>query len=96
MRKKNTQKLDEVINSYLDKLDIHGKLKEVRLIRSWEETVGKLISKKTDKIYIKDRKLFVYLNSSIARNELSMLKDSLLEHLNEAAGGKIIDDIILK
>ena len=96
MRKKNTQKLDEVINSYLDKLDIHGKLKEVRLIRSWEETVGKLIAKKTDKLYIKDRKLFVHMNSSIARSELSMLKDSLLEHLNNAAGEKIIDDIILK
>jgi predicted nucleic acid-binding Zn ribbon protein len=96
MRKKNTQKLDEVINSYLEKLDINGKLKEVKLIRSWDEIVGKLIAKKTEKIYIKDRKLFVHLNSSIARNELSMLKDSLLDHLNKAAGDEVIDDIILR
>ncbi len=96
MRKKNTQKLSDVVDSYLKAMDIDGKLKEVRLIRSWEEIVGKLIAKKTDNIYIKERKLFVHLNSSIARNELSMLKDSLIEHLNEKAGDKVIDDIILK
>jgi predicted nucleic acid-binding Zn ribbon protein len=96
MRRKNTQKLDEVIDAYLKKLDIDGKLKEVKLIRSWEEIVGKLIARKTEKLYIKNRKLFVHLNSSIARNELSMLKDALLEKLNEKAGEKIIDEIILR
>ncbi|MFO8235908.1 MAG: DUF721 domain-containing protein [Bacteroidales bacterium] len=96
MRRKNTQKLDEIIDSYLKQMDIDGKLKEVKITSSWEEIVGKLIARKTDKLYIKDRKLFVYLNSSIVRNELSMLKDSLLGELNKKAGDTVIDDIILK
>ena len=96
MRKNNTQKLGDVIQSYIDALDINGKLKEVRLIRSWEEMVGKIIARKTEKIYIKDHKLFVHLNSSIARNELSMLKDSLIHRLNEKAGEEIITDIVLR
>jgi predicted nucleic acid-binding Zn ribbon protein len=96
MRKNNTQKLGDVIQSYIDALDINGKLKEVRLIRSWEEMVGKIIARKTEKIYIKDHKLFVHLNSSIARNELSMLKNSLIHRLNEKAGEEIITDIVLR
>ncbi|MFP4018201.1 MAG: DUF721 domain-containing protein [Bacteroidales bacterium] len=96
MRRKNTQRLDEIINSYLKQMDLDGKLKEVKLTSSWEEIVGKLIARKTDKIFIKDRKLFVYLNSSIVRNELSMLKDSLIDELNKKAGDSVIDDIILK
>ncbi|MFP4046307.1 MAG: DUF721 domain-containing protein [Bacteroidales bacterium] len=96
MRRKNTQRLDEIISSYLKQMDIDGKLKEVKVTSSWEEIVGKLIARKTDKIFIKDRKLFVYLNSSIVRNELSMLKDSLIDELNKKAGDSVIDDIILK
>jgi predicted nucleic acid-binding Zn ribbon protein len=96
MRKNNTEKLGKVIEDYIEALDVKGKLKEVRLIRSWEEIVGKTIAKKTDNIYIKDGKLFVEMNSSIARNELSMLKTSLIGRLNEKAGSKVISDIIIK
>jgi len=96
MRRKNTQKLNEVIEKYLDALDIDGKLKEVRLIRSWENVVGTMISRKTERIFIKEGKLFVYMNSSIARSELAMVKDSLLERLNQEAGDQVITDIVLK
>jgi len=96
MRRKNTQKLNEVIEKYLESLDIDDKLKEVRLIRSWKDVVGTLIARKTNRIFIKDGKLFVYMDSSIARNELSMVKDSLVERLNRNAGGQVINDIILR
>ena len=96
MRRKNTQKLNEVIEKYLEALDVNGKLKEVRLIRSWEEVVGSLIARKTDRIFIRDGVLFVYMNSSIARSELSMVRESLVEKLNQKAGGQVIRDMVLK
>jgi len=96
MRKKNTQKLDEVIKEYLKALKIDDKLKEVQLIKSWDDVVGKTIAKSTSNIYIKNRKLFVQLNSSVIRNELFMLRDGLKKALNDKAGEEIIDEIILK
>ena len=96
MRKNNTEKIGKVIQVYIEALDVKGKLKEVRLIRSWEEIVGKTIAKKTENLYIKDGKLFVEMNSSIARNELSILKSSLINRLNEKAGDTIISDIIIR
>ncbi|OFX82284.1 MAG: hypothetical protein A2W99_09520 [Bacteroidetes bacterium GWF2_33_16] len=96
MRKNNTQKIDAVVNEYLKALKIDGKLKEVRLIRSWDEIVGKTIAHSTREIFIKDRKLFVKLNSSIIRNELFLLRDGLRKALNDKAGEILIDEIILK
>lgn len=96
MRKNNTQKIEDVVNEYLKALNIDGKLKEVRLIRSWDEVVGKTIARSTREIFIKDRKLFVKLNSSIIRNELFMLRDGLKKALNDRAGEIIIDEIVLR
>ena len=96
MRKKNTQKIDEVVKEYLKALKIDDKLKEVQLIKSWDEVVGKTIARSTNKIYIKNRKLFVQLNSSVIRNELFMLRDGLKKALNDKVGEEIIDEIILK
>ena len=96
MRKKNTQKIDDVIKEYLKALKIDDKLKEVNLIKSWDEVVGKTIARSTKDIFIKDRKLFVKLNSSVIRNELFMLRDGLKKALNDRAGEELIDEIILK
>ncbi len=96
MRKKNTQKIDEVIKEYLKALKIDDKLKEVNLIKSWDDVVGKTIARSTQNIYIKNRKLFVKLNSSVIRNELFMLRDGLKKTLNDRAGEELIDEIILK
>lgn len=96
MRKKNTQKIDDVVKEYLKAFKIDDKLKEVRLIKSWDDIVGKTIARSTSNIYINNRKLFVILNSSVIRNELFMLRDGLKKALNDKAGEIIIDEIILK
>lgn len=96
MRKKNTQKIDDIVKEYLKAFKIDDKLKEVKLIKSWDDIVGKTISRSTSKIYIDNRKLFVKINSSVIRNELFMLRDGLKKALNDKAGEVIIDEIILR
>jgi len=96
MRKKNTQKLDEVIKEYLKALKIDDKLKEVELVKSWEGIVGKTISRSTQNIFVHERKLYVKLNSSVIRNELFMLREGLKKALNDKVGQSIIDEVILK
>ena len=96
MRKSNTQTLGQAIKEYLKALNIDKKINEVRLINSWEEVIGKTIAKATTNIYIKNKTLFVFLNSSVIRNELFMLKEEILKALNKKAGEKIIERIVLK
>lgn len=95
MRKSNTERINNIVDQVLKDLNIDTKLKEARLINSWQEVVGKTINSYTEKLSIKKRILYVRLNSSVVRNELYMLKDQLTDRLNEKAGDKIIDEIKL-
>jgi predicted nucleic acid-binding Zn ribbon protein len=77
-------------------MNLGGKLSEIAVINSWEEIVGKAISSRTTKIFIKDHILYVHLNSSVVRNELLMLREALREKLNKNAGSEVIIDIVLR
>jgi predicted nucleic acid-binding Zn ribbon protein len=96
MRRSKTISLAEAMKDYIREMHLEDKLQEVNLINSWEEVVGKAISSRTSKVYVKDHILYVYLNSSVARNELLMLKEALKEKLNEKAGKEVIKDIVLR
>jgi predicted nucleic acid-binding Zn ribbon protein len=96
MRRSKTITLAEAVNDYIREMNLGGKLSEVNIINSWEEIVGKAISSRTTKIFIKEHILYVHLNSSVVRNELLMLREVLKEKINEKAGSEVIRDIILR
>jgi Dna[CI] antecedent, DciA len=96
MRRSNVQNISDVVSELLKELHIDHKLKEIRLINSWEEILGKNVARATTNIFIKNRVLFVYLKSSVVRNELMMLKTGIIKALNDKAGETIVDEIILK
>ena len=96
MRRSNTQNISDVVSQLLKELHIDHKLKEIRLINSWEELLGKNVARATTNIFIKNRTLFVFLKSSFVRNELMMLKTGIIKALNDKAGETLVDDIILK
>jgi len=96
MRRSKTISLAEAINDYITEMNLGGKLSEISVISSWEEIVGKAISSRTTKIFIKDHVLHVHLNSSVVRNELLMLREALREKLNAKAGSEVIKDIVLR
>lgn len=96
MRKSNTQPLGEIIQEYLNALKINKKIKEVRVINQWEEIIGTAIAKRTDRLLIKNKILFIYMNSSVARNELMMIRDGLKRKINERAGEELIHKIVVR
>ncbi len=96
MRRSNVENISELVNQLLKDLHIDHKLKEVRLMNSWNEVLGNNVARATTKLFIKNRVLFVYLKSPVVRNELMMLKTGIIKSLNEKVGEKIIDDKVLK
>jgi predicted nucleic acid-binding Zn ribbon protein len=96
MRRSKTISLAEALNDYIKEMNLGSKLSEVAVINSWEEIVGKAISSRTTKIFIKNSVLHVHLNSSVVRNELFMLREAIREKLNQKAGSEVIKDIVLR
>ena len=96
MRRKEVKKIDTLLQQFVKSQGLEKGLAEYRLMKSWKDLLGITVAKKTKSLRIQNRKLFVTLHSSVVRNELSMIKDSLIPKLNEAAGMDVIDDVVLR
>lgn len=92
----NEKPLKQVIDSMLDAYKLKNGVNEVRIINEWENAVGSLISQKTDKIFVKRRKLYVYLSSSVIKNELVYAREEIISRLNTAIGESVIDELIVR
>lgn len=96
MRRSKEQKIDELVKLVLKEQGLDVKLKELELIKTWEKVIGKNVANATTNLYVKNRKLFVHVRSSIVRNELMLIKSGLIQALNKEVREKIIDDIIVR
>jgi predicted nucleic acid-binding Zn ribbon protein len=96
MRRSQTLNISEIVSFFLKEQGLEDKLIENRLINSWEIVLGKTIAKYTRSMYVKDRVLFVHLTSPVVKNEIMMIRDELVKRLNEKAGKKVIDKIVLR
>jgi predicted nucleic acid-binding Zn ribbon protein len=93
---KNEMSLGEAIRAYLKAMGLDKKLKEISFINSWEEVLGKSVSRVTSNIYLQNQILFVELNSSVVRHQLQMMKSGIIDALNKKAGEVMIKDIVFK
>ncbi len=96
MKRKEIQKIDSLLQKFVKANNLERGLAEYRLMKSWKDLLGITVAKKTKSMRIRNRKLFITLHSSVVRNELEMIKETLIPRLNEAAGFDVIDDIVLK
>ena len=92
--KYNEQSLGDAIREMIEAYGLEGKLSEATLVESWEKVVGKMIARHTKDVFIKRKKLFVKIDSPALKNELTYNRTTLMEALNEAAGGKVIEEIV--
>ena len=96
MQRKEVKKIDSLLQQFVKANRLERGLAEYRLMKSWKDLLGITVAKKTKSLRIQNRKLFVTLHSSVVRNELSLIKESLIPKLNEAAGMDVIDDVVLR
>jgi len=96
MERKEVKKIDSLLQQFVKSNRLEKGLAEYRLMKSWKDLLGITVAKKTKSLRIQNRKLYVTLHSSVVRNELSLIKSSLIPKLNEAAGMDVIDDVVLR
>jgi len=96
IKRDNEYTLKEVLQQLLKAYRMEDKLQEADVINAWEKVVGSIFAKHTQKLSIKNRILYVSLDSAPLRSELAMARTKLTEMLNKEAGKKVIDDIVFR
>ena len=95
-RKSNQKSLGEIIQDFLKQSGWERKLDEVNIMTEWDKVLGPSLAKYTEEVFIKNKKLYIRLNSSTLRQELSYKKSEIVKDLNAAVGKDVINDIVLK
>ena len=86
-----SQAIRELLNSYR----LTTRFDEASLVASWERLAGKPIARRTKKIYIRNKVLFVELDSPSMKHDFSLHKAQVLELFKKEFGPGIITDIIV-
>lgn len=88
--------LKEVLDDMIKEMRIGSKMDEMKVRKYWHELMGTYITNHTSKIYYKQGKLFVYLESSALKQELFMARTKIIASLNERLKENIIQEIIIR
>ena len=94
MKDNNESSLKEVLEKLFDAYGWTEKMDGVRIINSWEKVVGKIFAKHTTNLNVKNKKLYVKLDSSVLRSDLYMERSQIVKKLNDEIGKKVIEEII--
>lgn len=93
--KHEIQSMGQAIRELLNSYRLSTKFDEANLIGSWERLAGKPIARRTKKIQIRNKVLFVELDSPSLKHDFSMHKAQVLELFQKEFGAGVISDIIV-
>ena len=97
MKRKNAQSIGELLQDfYRENPELRQKILEIRVQRAWGEMLGTMVMNTTRNLYVKNRILYVSLNSSVLRSELILNKERLLIGLNKYVEADFLLDIVFR
>ncbi len=94
MRKANDKSLKEALEQMMQVYKIKRKFDETGIIAHWPQLVGKAVANRTKELFIRDKKLFLRIESSVIKNELMMMRAQIIDKINEEAQSILIEEII--
>ena len=88
--------LKKAIDQLLRAYGYQNQLDEIELLKIYEEQVGKMFVNHTKNIAFKNKVLYIQLDSSSLKQELSYVKEALAQKLNQRMGKVMVEKIIIK
>lgn len=96
MRKKDVEKISDVVSAILRMQGLETPLNEARAVNAWSEVVGERVANATGNVRIYNQVLFVEVPSSALRNNLFMQRKQLVKKINALAKSDVVTDIMFK
>jgi predicted nucleic acid-binding Zn ribbon protein len=92
--KEEFQSIGQAIRELLNSYNLSSKFDEANLLSSWERLVGKPLARRTKKVYIRNKTLFVEFDSPTIRKDFEFHKEEVLALFKKEFGEGIITGII--
>ena len=98
MRRREPVRIGELMGDFFESTPtIARKIAEAKIPDVWPSIVGDIVASYTSKLEVKTGgRLFVYVTSSVVRNELFMRRTVLVEEINRAVGRAVVSSVIVK
>ena len=94
-KKDDIQSIGQAIRELLNSYRISTRFDEANLISSWERLAGKPIAKRTKKIYIRNKVMFVELDSPAMKHDFNLHKNQVLDMFRKEFGNDVINEIVV-
>ena len=94
--KNKPQPLGKVLNEWIEKMGLRGKIDETRAIEAWAEMAGPQINGVTRRVWMKQGKLYVQITSAPWRQELHLNRRQWCYQLNERLQGRVVEEIVFR
>ncbi|MBP3433126.1 MAG: DUF721 domain-containing protein [Alistipes sp.] len=96
MRRTKTTTIGEILKEFFARPYIAAKVAEGRLPEYWKVAVGDAAARATTDIKFENHILTVRISSGVIRQELFYRRDAIAERLNELAGIRLVNAIIVR
>lgn len=90
-----TTHISQAIEEMLKTQHLKPRFDEANVIASWERLVGAAVAKRTRKVFIRNKVLFVELVSPSMKQDLSYHKSKILEIMAKEFGEGVVNEIVL-
>lgn len=74
---------------------IKSKFDEANVVVSWERLVGKPIARRTKKVFVRNKVVFVELDSPTMKHDLNLHKAQILAIFQKEFGKDAVGDIVI-
>ncbi len=93
MKKSNSEQVGDILRRFMRDEGLETPLNQFRLMSAWKDVMGEGIEQYTGEMFIKNQTLFVKIKSSVLKNNLMMMRTSLVSKLNNTVNAQVITDI---
>jgi len=90
------ERAGKILDRLATKMGIASRLESEKAVVLWEEAVGKNIARRAKAVSIRNRILFVVVQNSAWLQELSLLKEGIIEKVNSLVGKEVVKDIVFR
>ncbi|MBQ2365120.1 MAG: DUF721 domain-containing protein [Alistipes sp.] len=96
MKRTRTHLIGDVLDEFFKRPHIAAKIAEGKIPEFWRIAVGEHFAAQTADIQLINQILYVRIISSVARQELFYKRDHIMIRINELAGRRLINSIIIR